>query len=760
MATPTEPETTLEQVLQAATEHHLAGRLQEAGAGYARVLAVRPDHGTALHRMGVLALQVGQADGALDLLGRAVALDPAAWRSHCSMGQALQALGRTLEALEAFRRASALNPACLEAWQGAGEACRSLGRRQEALAAFVQAAVLRPDQAETLNDLGIALQDGGLLADAIAAYRRALELRDDFPIAHSNLGNALLADRQVDQALAVLRGAVAHWPDYADAWYNLGNAAFTALHFPEAAEAYQRALAHAPGHASARNNLGNTLQALGRNEEALAAYLEALRANPGFVDAYNNASGAARALGRLDDALELLRRAAEVRPDSAVVHGNLGTVLKDLGLMDEAVRSFRAALALDPADHVTHSNLAYSVSFLPGCTAAEILRENREWDRAHALPGARRDHGNDPDPERRLRIGYVSPDFRDHCQSFFTIPLLANHDRARFEIFCYASVARPDAVTRRIAGYADTWRETAALGDPEVAALVLDDRIDILVDLTMHMSSGRPRLFTLKPAPVQAAWLAYPGTTGLAAMDYRLTDPYLDPPGAHDDWYSEISLRLPDTFWCYDPLTAEPAPGPLPALAGGGVTFGSLNNFCKVTPAVLDLWARVLTTVPGSRLILLAPPVSRRQWVLDRLLAGGVEPERVEFSPFLPRAEYLALHRRLDLGLDTFPYNGHTTSLDAFWMGVPVVTQLGDTVVGRAGWSQLCNLGLRDLAATGDDEFVRIAAELAADLPRLAEIRAGLRARMEASPLMDGLRFAGNLETAYRQMWRRWCLDR
>jgi predicted O-linked N-acetylglucosamine transferase (SPINDLY family) len=716
-----------------------------------------------LHLLGSLALQVGRGrlEKALELLGRAVALDPAAWWSHCSLGQTLQALGRLPEAIEAFHRATALNPACLEAWRGAGEACRALGRRPEALAAIARAAALRPDQAEAQNDLGIALQDSGQVPEAIQAFRRALELKDDFPLAHNNLGNALLANRQVGPALAELRGTVARWPDFALGWYNLGSANLRECLFQEAAGACRRALALAPANLAARNNLGRALQAMGQWEEALAVHREALGMDPCSADTCNHAAAAARALGRLDEAVALLRRAAELRPGYAITHGNLGSLLKDSGLVAEAVQSFRRALKLNPGDPVTHSNLAYSLNFLPGCSAADILGENLAWDRAHASPGGdRRPHGSDPDPERRLRVGYVSPDFRDHCQSFFTIPLLSRHDHSRFEIFCYARVPSPDAVTRRIAGYADVWRDTAAQDDEQVADLVRADRIDILVDLTMHMAGGRPGMFTRRPAPVQVAWLAYPGTTGLAAMDYRLTDPYLDPPGEHDDWYSETSIRLPDTFWCYDPLTAEPLPGPLPALANGHITFGSLNNFCKVTPAALAAWARVLTAVPDSRLLLLAEPGAQRQRALEGLAAGGIGPERVEFAPSQPRPSYLALYRRVDLGLDTFPYNGHTTSLDAAWMGVPVVTLLGGTVVGRAGWSQLCNLGLRDLAAAGTGDFVRIAAELALDRPRLAGLRAGLRARMEASPLMDGDRFARGLEGALRQMWRRWCLDR
>jgi predicted O-linked N-acetylglucosamine transferase (SPINDLY family) len=750
------PDLDLEQILQTATGHHMAGRLEQAAAGYRQVLAASPDHATALHRFGVLLIQAGQFEPALAPLARVVSLDRAAWWSRASLGQALEALGRSAEALDAFRSAAQLNPECFQAWLGAGAACRALGRGPEAIEACLRAAALRPDSAEAQNDLGIVLQDAGRVPEAVAAFRGALAARDDFPLAHSNLGNALLLDRQVDPALAVLKGAVARWPAFADAWYNLGNAALAASLNAEAEQAYRRTLDLAPGHAGARNNLGNALQAMGRHEEALAAYLSVLRTTPDAMDAYNNASAAARKLGRMDDAVALLQAAVRSRPEFAVTHCNLGNLLKDIGRMEASIASFRRALELDPDDPVNHSNLAYALCFLPGCSPAEILRENQAFGRAHAQPSPA-PHGNDPDPGRRLRVGYVSPDFREHCQSLFTLPLLSHHDHGPFEIFCYAHVPRPDPVTLRIRGHADAWRDISRMSDPEVAALVRADRIDILVDLTMHMSNNRPGLFARKPAPVQAAWLAYPGTTGLPAMDYRLTDPYLDPPGEHDDWYSETSIRLRDTFWCYDPLTADPQPGPLPALANGFVTFGSLNNFCKVTPEVLALWARVLTAVPGSRLLLMAQPGSHREGVLDCLARGGVDAGRVEFAEFRPRLDYLALHRRVDLGLDTFPYNGHTTSLDAFWMGVPVVTRLGATVVGRAGWSQLCNLDLRELAADSDAGFVRIATALAGDLPRLAGLRAGLRARMEASPLMDGERFARTMEASFRQMWQRWC---
>jgi predicted O-linked N-acetylglucosamine transferase (SPINDLY family) len=267
------------------------------------------------------------------------------------------------------------------------------------------------------------------------------------------------------------------------------------------------------------------------------------------------------------------------------------------------------------------------------------------------------------------------------------------------------------------------------------------------------MANGRPLLFARKPAPIQVAWLAYPGTTGMETMDYRLTDPYLDPPGMNDAFYSEQTVRLPDSFWCYDPLRSEPAVNALPALKNGYVTFGCLNNFCKTGEGTLKLWRRVLETVGNSRLILLCPRGGHRRGVLETL---GVEESRVEFVSQKPREEYLKQYHRIDLALDTLPYNGHTTSLDSFWMGVPVVSLVGETVVGRAGWSQVCNLELKELAARSQEQFVLTAAALAGDLPRLSDLRGSLRGRMERSPLMDGARFARNMESAYRQMWRRW----
>jgi predicted O-linked N-acetylglucosamine transferase (SPINDLY family) len=489
----------------------------------------------------------------------------------------------------------------------------------------------------------------------------------------------------------------------------------------------------------------------------VASYRRALQLKPDYAEAHNNLGIALRLQGALEEAVASYRRALQLKPDYAEAHSNLGNSLKDQGQLDEAVACYRRAIECGLC--AAHSNLVYALSFCPGCNAATIYDELGRWSQQHAEPLAKfiQTHANDRSPDRRLRVGYVSPDFYNHVQSFFTMPLLSSHDHQNFEIFCYADVARPDSITARLRGYADVWRNIAGLTDEQVAQLVRQDQIDILVDLTLHMERNHLLVFARKPAPVQVCWLAYPGSTGLSTIDYRLTDPYLDPPGLDDQWYSEESIRLPDCFWCYDPLTGQPGVNTLPALEKGYITFGSLNNFCKVNAPVLKLWAQVVKAVDRSRLVVLAREGAHRQHTLNRLEQEGITPDRVTFVGFHPRLEYLQLYHHIDIGLDMFPYNGHTTSLDAFWMGVPVVTITGQTAVGRAGLCLLKNLGLPEMIADNPEQFVRIAAELAADLPRLNTLRAALRNRLENSPLMDAPRFARSVEAAYRSMWQRWC---
>jgi protein O-GlcNAc transferase len=583
---------------------------------------------------------------------------------------------------------------------------------------------VEPTHVESWHLLGLAAQQRGQPREAVDCYRRAVALRPQDPIGHNCLGNALLQSGAIE----------------------------------EAAVCYRRALELNPQYVLAHNGLGSALLHQGQAEAAAGSFRRALELNPDYMQAHHNLGAACQTLNELDEAVACFHRALALRESAESLY-NLGSTLKDQGRLAEAVACFRRALTLKPEAAAVHSNLVYTLLFCPEVDALSLAEEHRRWNRQHAEPltAASVPPANDPSPERRLRVGYVSPDLRAHVVGRNLLPLLAAHDHQQFEIFCYADVPQPDAVSRQLQAAADVWRPTVNLSHAELARQIRDDRIDILVDLTLHMENNRLLTFALRPAPVQVTWAGYPGTTGLSAIDYRLTDPNLDPPGLDDAHYAEQSIRLPDSFWCYAPEPDDPVPNPLPALAQGVVTFGCLSNFCKLNDEVLRVWARVLHEVAGARLLLLAPAGSHRQRVRERLAVEGVSPERVAFEPVRPREEYLALYHRIDLGLDPFPYNGHSTSLDSLWMGVPVVTLPGRTVVGRAGVSQLRTLGLPELIARDVDHYVRLAVELAHDLPRLAGLRAGLRARMCGSPLMDAARFARGVEAAYRQMWRRWC---
>jgi predicted O-linked N-acetylglucosamine transferase (SPINDLY family) len=633
------------------------------------------------------------------------------------LGQIALETNRAPEASRLLARAVALAPANAACRANLAEACRRLGRQDEAGAAFFTALALQPEFAEAVFNLGLLFEELGRADEALGCFRRAAELRPD--------SAAIKAQVAAARKKAAGAGKVS-WP--------VGAAA-----------------------ASVLVEIATALRTRGDPDGAVGLCRRALDLRPRFPEALSVLGAAQTELTLVDEAIATFRRALTLSPDSAELHANLGTALAAAGLVDEAIESTRKAMALSPAPR-TRANLVFFLQFSARASATDILAEARPFQTQFGAPlaGESRQHANEPSLSRRLRVGYVSPDFRDHCQTLFTVPLFTHHDHARFEIYGYSSVAAPDRATARLAGACDLWRPVHGVDDPTLASRIRQDGIDILVDLTMHMSQGRARLFASKPAPVQVCWLAYPGTTGLDTIDARISDPYLDPPEANLDVYSEKTVRLPETFWCYDPLIEGLDPGPLPARARGAITFGCLNNPMKLNRHVLALWARVLRAVGGSRLVVMAPLGTARKRIGDALAEAGIDRARVDFVKRCARPDYLALYRGIDLCLDTFPYGGHTTSLDALWMGVPVITLVGDRVVGRAGLSQAMNLGMPELVAENADEYVARASDGARDVGRLEATRQTLRTRMQASPLMDAARFARHLEAVYRQLWADW----
>lgn len=747
---------TNDRLLESATEHHRAGNLSEARRLYAQFLEENPSHDLALFRNGLLELQERRLDASLGSLRKAALAVPDNARYQFGLGQVLDALQRWDEAADAYRRALINDPASHEVHVALGVALQRGGRPAQAAEAYRAALPLKAEDPVTLSNLGTALREMGDVDQAVRVLERACTLDPRTASYAVNLAVALNQRRDFAVAASALRAVLDREPRNPDAAFNLGNALRGLGRTREAAACFRLAADSRPGYADALNNLGNARKELGDFASAMSAFEEALRARPDHVAALNNAGCLLRTLGRSDEAEEMLRRGLEVDPRHAALHDNLGNVLKDAGDLDEAIACFRRSLDIDPSNPATHGNLAYALCFQsarPEPVRAECVR----WSARFAAPVRRlaQDTARDLSPDRRLNVGYVSGDFRDHCQTLFTLPLLSRHDHGRFRIVCYSSVERPDAYSERLSAHADIWREVRALDDDALSRLIREDGIDVLVDLTMHMSNGRPLVFARKPAPVQIAWLAYPGTTGMDAIDYRLSDPRLDPDG-FDDHYTERTLRLPDSFWCYDPLTDAVPVGTLPALERGHLTLGCLNNPCKLTDRTLELWSGVMRALPTARLLLMVPEGRHRRRLTETLAARDIVSSRVDFVSFRPRADYLRTYGRVDFALDTFPYNGHTTSLDALWMGVPTVTRVGETCVGRGGLSQLHQLGLSELAAHSDEAFVGIAAALAADLPRLAALRDSLRARLESSALMDGARFARHIENAYRTAWLRY----
>jgi protein O-GlcNAc transferase len=599
------------------------------------------------------------------------------------------------------------------------------GRLAEAKRIYVQILDQAPDDPDALQLLGLIAHDEGRAAEAVELIDRAVALKPEVAQYRCNLGVALWGAGRTDLAVTAYRAAIALEPEYADAQYNLAN----------------------------------ILKDQGKSQEAIVAYRAAIRLQPEMVEAHINMGLALKDQGELDEAIAAYRVAIRLRPDLGEAHYHLGFAKALQGRLDEAIASYRKAIDREPNSAAYQSQLLQTLHYHPDYDAAAIYEEHRRWSQDHAEPLKRliQPHDNVRDPDRPLRIGYVSADFRNHACAFCLEPLLAAHDARQFEVVCYAQVAQPDEVTRRIQSHARAWRNTVGMSDEQLAAQIRGDRIDILVDLKVHTAENRLMVFARKPAPVQVTWMGYPGTTGLNTVDYRLSDPYLDPPGLYDQFYTEETIRLPDSFWCYEPGSREPAVNPLPALSSGHVTFGSMNSFCKANDLALELWARVLRSVAGSRLLVLIDSGSHRGRTLEVLERNGIDPARVQFESRRPRPLYLELYHRIDIALDMVPYSGVTTSLDALLMGVPVICLAGRTAVSRGGLTIMLNIGLPELVAESPDEYVAIAAELAGDLPRLALLRSTLRERLEGSPMMDTRRFARQIELAYRTIWRRYC---
>jgi len=632
------------------------------------------------------------------------------------------------------------------------------GQRAQAESVYRQVLALHPNHPDALNLLGVLAIEAGRLEAGISSIRRAISIAANIASYHSNLATALNLSGRPEEAAAAYRTALALSPNDADLHYRLGNVLQFAGQFEQSIESFRVALALRPDFAAAYNDMGNSLKRLGLLTQAAEAYRHCLAVAPDSAEALSNLSDALRELRQLPESLEAAQHAVHLRPDFADGWCNLANTLKDLGRMDEAIEACGKSVRLKPDSPAIATNYVYSLNFQSDDPAV-IYAAHREFDRHFCAPLARKSpHRNDRSSERRLKIGYISADFRAHSVGRMLQPLFANHDHEHFQIVCYSDTRQSDHLTGWLRARSDAWIETAALSDAQLAARVEAEEIDILIDLTQHMAGNRLLTFARQPGPVQISY-GYPATTGLSAIKYRFTDSFVDPPGETEQFNSEKLLRIDPSFWCHWPDESDPPVAPLPALKNAFVTFGCLNNPCKVSPAALDLFVAVLNAIPLSRLMLLTlEPVTPQNYFARELAVRGIDPSRVHLVNPLPRHGYLQLYDRIDIGLDPIPYNGHMTSCDSFWMGVPVLTLRGKTSVGRGGVSLLQNLNLPELIADTPDAYVAIASQLARDIPRLDQLRRTLRSRMQASPLCDAESFTQAIESAYRSAWRTWCI--
>lgn len=671
--------------------------------------------------------RAGNFPGAEQLYRQILDVEPRHSNALHLLGVLLHQQGQNETALQLIQRAIALDSTAPAFFSNLGEVYRALRRMDEAVAAQRQALRIDPNFVEAHNNLGVALDALGRYEEAVAAYQSALQLRPNFAQVHNNLGNALRDLQQLDQAIVC----------------------------------YQRALQLDPSFAAGYNNYGNAVQLQGRIDEAIALYHHALKLKPDFAEVHYNLGNALKDKQQLLAATECYELAARLKPDYAEAHNNLGNILHSLARRREALDHYRVALKVKPDYAEARSNLLFALNYDPSIDDDAMFAEHRRFGEVHDLPHLSPTFSNSRDPNRRLRIGYVSPDFRRHPVAYFIEPILQQHNLQELEVFLYSQADRFDDVTERIRALPHHWRDILHVNDKKSAEMIRADQIDILVDLAGHTAQNRLLVFALRPAPVQVTYLGFPNTTGMKSIQYLLTDSVTDPED-EPALYTEEIVRLSAGYCCFLPPPEARAVNPLPALSRGYITFGSLHTLPKLNSGVIDLWCEILRAVPNSRLLLFRDTLegTTGERFAREFAERGVPTERVEIRHKIPAGGlHLPVYEDIDIALDTFPWCGHTTACESIWMGVPIVTLRGHRHAGRLVTSVLQSAGLPDWVTTTPAEYVQRAVRAASDLDALAKLRQNLRQVVAASALCDTARFTRSIEQAYRQIWQAWCTN-
>lgn len=641
---------------------------------------------------------------------------------------------------------------------------RAEKRRQQKLAK--KSGRLAPLPQSIQNTINIALQHhkAGRLEQAKPLYLGVLKTQPNEPGALHFLGLIAHQEGAEETALEYLTKSVQAKPDYADAHSNRGIVLKELGRLDEAILSYQKALHLNPNFADAHYNLGNAFTDLDRHNDAVDCYRKTLTIKPDYMAAHYNLGRSLGKLGLLDEAVVSYEKALALKPDYVIAHTGLGNVLNDQGWLDQSIEHFKIAISLAPDDMSAHDNLLLTEQYRYGQNAKSLYDLHHKWGEEHGQGFLDEwpSHKNERDPDRRLRVGFVSSDLGRHPVGYFVRPLLANLPKNQIQTFCYSD-RQPDDLTQLIKTATNIWRDTKHIKDDQLRQIIIDDEIDILIDLAGHSAGNRLQLFARKPAPLQVAWAGYVGTTGLSAIDYLVSDQYSTPAG-EDVFYQEKILRMPDGWLCYEPPDYAPEIGPLPYDCKGHISFSSFSNPAKINHSVAAVWTRILDAVPGSSLLIKykgieTPTANGRLRALFE--AEGLASSRLILEGRSPHADLLKRYgEEIDIALDPFPYSGGLTTYEALWMGVPVITVPGQTFASRHSQSHLTTIGLPELVAKDYDDYVARAVDLASDIERLRSLRARLRSQMANSPACDGEKFAKGFTNLMRSIWKDWCRTR
>ncbi|WP_193315536.1 tetratricopeptide repeat protein [Janthinobacterium aquaticum] len=736
------------------------GHLKEAAECYRGALEIDPSLLMALAGKGDMQQAQGQYQAAQASYQQALALAPDAAELHCKLGDVHVALNRPEPAMRSYAAALQSEPGNAMAHGGMGNVLFRLDRNAEAVLSYRKATAQPNAIAAHFHGLGRSLHATGETAEAENAYRQAIAMDSTVAAPMLHYADLLRETRRQGQAIAIYQAALLLEPKNIEALNNMGIAQEDDGQFEQALASFRKVLELAPDNPVTHNNIAAILNTMGQSKAALDSCRLAVKLGPKSASAHVNLGVCLTQMGRLDEAVKAFEKAVRFEPQNRRAHVNLSSTLAQLGRIDQAISSSRAAIKINPDWEELHSNLLFYLTHSQDVDAKALFAEHMRYAAHFETPHLANwpAHSNTREPERRLRIGFVSADLYKHAVANFITPVLEHLAQSpRLEIFAYANSFHDDVVSRHLHGLVSVWRQVEKLTHAELTQLITSDAIDILIDLSGHTGFNRLPVFARKPAPLQVSWIGYPGTTGLQAMDYFLADRYYSPPGVFDSQFSEKLVRLPASA-VFLPSPDAPNVNPAPAISNGYITFGSFNRASKLSLDVIERWSALLRAVPDAKMVLGGMPNHQTS---DRFRAWfkreGIAANRLTFFTFTNSQDYLALHHLVDVCLDTFPYNGGTTTLHALWMGVPTLTMMGPTLPGRVGAAICHHVGLAEFIADDKEDFITKGKQIAGDIVAIADLRTELRDRLKHSAACQPAVIAAGLESAMRVIWRNWC---